>query len=177
MIEEERQKMDKKGIGIAYHEAAHAVVTFKLGLKIRKITIVPEGDCLGCCHHYAPFMKGDNLYSPSPATIERVQKQIVILFAGNIAEERFVGREIEGWEDLTDTEKAYQLACSLVGSREELDAFLNWLFIRAKGYINNKVIWEAIDALAIELIKKKELSGKEAFEIYRSALLSSTSKA
>ena len=47
--------MRKRSLGskkaTAYHESGHPIMCWKLGVALKKVTIVPNADTSGACHH------------------------------------------------------------------------------------------------------------------------------
>ncbi len=73
----------------AYHEAGHAVAAYKVGMKVKRLTIVPSGDALGSHQHHAYF-PGVNLeYDSSPRAQRRAENFALVCFAGPAAQRRF----------------------------------------------------------------------------------------
>jgi len=154
---------------LAHHEAGHAVAFFEAGLKVKKLTIVPTKEYAGCCSCYET--------KPLPTWItpqvrDQFEKLIIICLMGPLAEQKLTRRMPpedsfqDGIEKLTDIETVTELVNQLtgIGSDKEKRAYLRWLRLRAKNGLNRN--WNAIRAIAKELVKKKTLTGKEAFEIW-----------
>lgn len=155
---------------LAYHEAGHAVAYFEAGWKIKKLTIIPTKEYAACCFSYET--------KPLPTWItpqvkDRFEKIIISCLMGPLAEQKLT-RQMppedyfqDGIEKLTDMETVTELVNQLtgIGSDKEKRAYLRWLRLRAKNGLNRN--WDAIKAIAKELVKKKTLTGKEAFEIWR----------
>lgn len=161
--------MTKSTENIAYHEAGHAVAYFEFGKTIRKVTIAPSEEYLGCCFGYCVHFPSLNVEPIAPAVREQVENEIINFFIGALAEKRFLGRRPKGWTKLTEIHNAVNLASNLTGSDKQLNAYLSWLYIIAEEFIYEKEEhWKAIQAIAQELLKKETLSGKEAYRIWRS---------
>src|SRR5688572_6474495 len=78
----------------AYHEAGHAVASFFLDVKIRKVSIVPDRErgTLGSVHN-GRF--GSNLHPDVELGLkgrDTLEKHIRICYAGALAEKRVRGR-------------------------------------------------------------------------------------
>jgi ATP-dependent Zn protease len=76
----------------AYHEAGHAVVALRLGLKFRHVTIKPDSDSLGhlkCDRH--PKWFNPNI-DKSDRTRMLTERHIIVDFVGQIAEAKLLGR-------------------------------------------------------------------------------------
>lgn len=155
----------------AYHEAGHAVAYFRLGKRIRKVTIVPNDGYRGCCFGYGKLPPLDGSVEITPAIEKKVEKEIQIFFAGALAEAKHLGRNPRGWSKLTDVDCVMDLAMAMNGSMKTTEAYLNWLYLAAKELFNDEDTWKAVEAIAQELLKKKTLSGKGAYAIWRDAYL------
>ena len=161
--------MNKEQKSVAYHEAAHAVAYFEMGRRIRKVTIVPSGDYQGCCFGYSSKIPRLDTTEITPRLRERVEWEIILYFVGSLAEKRFLGKHPTGWTKISDTHVAIDLALYLTGSEKELNAYLNWLYVRAEGFVYTcDWRWNAIQAIAQALLEKKTLTGEEAYAIWRS---------
>ena len=80
-----------KAIATAYHEAGHAVMALSFGCPIKKVTIVPGRSWLGQYRlGVCELQKGR-----SGNAKNLLDDEIVILFAGMVAEAHFTGRYCE----------------------------------------------------------------------------------
>ena len=82
---------------IAYHEAGHAVAQWKLGFKIKEVTIVPKAEVAGSVSHKRSL----RLYRlawdiPTGKQLGRYHDLIVTTLAGEAAQRRFSSRRSEG---------------------------------------------------------------------------------
>lgn len=151
----------------AYHEAGHAVAYYCLRVQqhyplplMRRVTIVPSEDMLG---HTAPFPTPSydpDLYS-SPSTALRAHAEIVVCFAGAIAERRHIGRRSTGAE--IDHRLAIDLAEAVTGSPSETEALLKWLRERAANLINSR--WRFVEAVAAALLEHRTLTGRQVRDV------------
>ena len=152
----------------AYHEAGHAVACYFLHLPFKYVTIEPEGDTLG---HLKPF--------PSPKsfnpeiddeikTLIRIEKNIITYYAGKAVE--FILTKKSNKIVGSDDQNAWDLACYYCGGPEETEAFLKWMWERTINWVQNPDFhWDAVEALAQELLKKSRLTSKEARQIIKAA--------
>lgn len=151
---------------IAYHEAGHVVAFFELGRKIRKVTIRPGKDYSGRCFDYTTLGFIEELsYRNTPYARQRMQDEVVLYFAGHVAEAEFLKGKKSKIEPLSWDRGVLSMAAQTV-SKEEYEAYLDWLYIRTEVLITKPNAWKAIQAIVQELLKKKTLSGKEAFQIW-----------
>jgi cell division protease FtsH len=91
---------------LAYHEAGHAVAyTAQPGLgQIRKVTIMPRGGAGG---FMAPLSKEQMFYN-----VDRFRQQLVVAFAGRVAEKRVTGTISSGASN--DLKQATDMAKQMV---------------------------------------------------------------
>lgn len=154
----------------AYHEAGHAVARYVLHGRLRYVTIVPDPDegSLGHC-------TGASLPSAMKVDVEHssrydriLEREITILLVGQAAEWRFTGRHNRSGSE-NDLHRAIDCALYLVGSDEELDAYVNLMEVRAKGFVAQPDHWAAIEALAAALLQEERIGYRRARQIIRDA--------
>ena len=76
---------------VAYHEAGHAVIAHVCGSRVKRATIKPEGDCLGRVIHSFP-LGGDPESEMTAGMVDKIERRILFLFAGQSAEQQAAGR-------------------------------------------------------------------------------------
>ncbi len=160
----------------AYHEAGHAAAAWLLGIKLRKVTITPEGDALGYvarCGIAFPKRVREALESGGSEREKAwaqyiAERHAIYCIAGIEAQKRFNPHSVRHYHAKADREAALEGLVRLAASNTIL---LYWriLKIRANNLLKNRGTWKAVKALADELMKRKTLSGDEAFEIMRNA--------
>jgi hypothetical protein len=136
---------------VTYHEAGHAVMAH---VQRRRIKSVSVGKCAGSprkitAHPLSNWFKSD----ASPAQAER---QILILFAGQIAQNLFTGKRNSRGGDFP---QARMLASHIASEETELNAFLRWIWIRARNILREPSNWAAVKALAQALRTENEVRG------------------
>jgi hypothetical protein len=146
----------------AYHEAGHAVAAFRLNRSVRKLSIIPDETTgnLGLTQNTATKVDEDSNRFAAFA-----ERQIVILFAGGAAEAKHRGQNDHKGAN-QDYQSAVELALKVCGSEEEAEKYLAWLKCCAKNMMANRELWQAVTALAEELLAKKEIKGAEAKRIF-----------
>ncbi len=154
----------------AYHEAGHAVMSYWLHKRIRYVTIIPESDknTLG---HFKQG-KGKNIdpeCDNSTKTRYELERLAMIYLAGQAAECILTGRNIRAGSG-QDNSYAIDYLSYLTGSTEELEAYWNWLAIRTSAILRLPALWQVIQALAIELLRKKYIGGRRAYQIIQEAI-------
>jgi hypothetical protein len=96
----------------AYHEAGHAVVAYRLGIEVRRVSVVPEGHGNAGYCEYGSVFGGENL--------DRV---IQISLAGAAAQQRFNRRSFRRWHARRDYDRALGLSRYVAGASGERDYF------------------------------------------------------
>jgi hypothetical protein len=134
---------------IAYAHAGKAVAYFEFDRRIRKIDSQLGGPLA---------YEGRRRKRGKPtAIVERRDKEdYIALFAGYLAQDRFDGSSID-YENLFNDGPF---------GDEARTAYLRLQYIRARKLIYQERTWEAIQAIAEELLKKGELSGQDAYWIW-----------
>ena len=156
---------------VAYHEAGHAVMAYLIGRRIDYVTIVPNDDSLG---HAKTSGIGKKSYEIEAADYwnyairKRVDGDVMLRYAGRIAEAYHSGKSSEVGS-YSDDQTAAHFAINVTGSGEELDAYLNWLFIRTEKLICFETNWPLVEAVAKELLSVKKMSGRRARKIIQEA--------
>ena len=166
MTKKEREKLKKT----AYHEAGHAVAAFILRKRFKKISIIPNpyenslGRLSGCGwkSNLNPEFDEDGRLR------HMVETQIIIFLAGPVAEAKLTGRYNHIGAS-KDYEGAVLYASYVTGSSEETSAYINWLLEKTKNILSI-YRWDAVELLAGELIKRREIGYKTTREIIRKGL-------
>lgn len=151
----------------AYHEAGHAVIAWREGIKIKEISIVPDKKTLGHVNHDS-ILKRINMDSGRSKIIwERGQKIIKISLAGIIAQRKYSPRSVRNYHDHSDYQNAAEVGNKMVGTIRQLDALLKFLSITVEDTLNLKWIWEKVEILADKLSQLKRMSGEDAEELIK----------
>jgi hypothetical protein len=149
----------------AYHEAGHAVMAFQLGVEVRQITIVPDRDSAGSCSHEKLLKFRGTELCASPAARVRIEKLIMICLAGPLAQSKFKPRSVRRYHGTSDYSLIADVALQLNGSAEAATAFVKWLEVRTTTMLRQQVIWRFVEAVANELIAKRELEGSTLLDL------------
>jgi hypothetical protein len=151
---------------IAYHEAGHAVVGHcdQYHPRIKMVTINPDknDDTLGRCFNRGFGRRFDPEVTVTPAMRVKMEAVIVTTLAGPEAEKRLRGRYNHRWAS-SDRQSALNLITYLVGSDEELQAYLNLLHVRAKNAV--ALYWDLIEKVAQALLFEKEFNGDRLLDV------------
>ena len=149
----------------AYHEAGHAVISIKEGIVGVQASIKPDENTLGHVNHDFP-LKGvqlDCIIDLSCSEREQVESLVKVHLTGSIAEEIFNPILFSKYEPQShaDYNSVLNLLEHLVGSVEELEAYIKLLHIQTKQALSDPDIWKIVKTLANELLKKESLTENE----------------
>jgi len=142
----------------AYHEAGHAVMAMSLGRPIRRVDVVARGNRLGTCE----FQKG--IIRP---TQDWLEEQILILLAGMAAEARHTGADALGGAS-HDLRQVRRLATQRAGGRQA-ERYERRMLAKAENFLADDASWQAVEAIAAELLRLGTISGRAARHLYESA--------
>ncbi len=151
----------------AYHEAGHTAATIEVNLRVKEVSIIPnkERNSLGhCSGPKAPRWLLDADHDVSLRVRDRLERMIIVLLAGPIAEAQWTGRRNHVGAS-GDVKKAVDLMSHLAGGKEA-DAYLAWLYIRAENIIASDATWGVVQAIAEALLAQRRITGKEARRLY-----------
>ena len=160
----------------AYHEAGHAVIAWYYNNPPFNVSIVKEGDTLGGCQLLDKMRKVPKL------EIHQLERELDISMAGAAAVEKLTGKKITGtgWggndyiNAVKMAEQWAQLAKKalddvyLIDMSIDMDGVKGCLFSGAfldefGGHVRELMtrphIWECVEAVARELLKKTDLMG------------------
>jgi ATP-dependent Zn protease len=139
----------------AYHEAGHAVVALLLGRPVQWVSILPDREHLGICE----FGKG--AHRPSQDWLER---EILIALAGIAAEARLTGTY--AWDGARrDQQHVRRLAVQRAGERRA-DKLQRRLLAKAEHLLAEEGCWRAVELIATELLRVREISGRTARHLF-----------
>jgi len=139
----------------AYHEAGHAVVALALGRPVHRVSVRPRRDRLGQCE----FRKG--VFRPSDDWLEQ---EILISLAGLAAEARHTGHYARDGAD-RDLRYVRRLALQRATERQ-LERFERRMLAKVENLLADEGHWRAVEAIAAELLKHEEISGRAARHLY-----------
>ncbi len=139
----------------AYHEAGHAVMALALGRLVQKVTVVARksqvgGTQLGVCQ-----MKNGR----SKASRNLLDDEVMILFAGMVAEARYTGQYCQqaARQDLRTIKR---LLCDRVSNQSQHDRLHRRLLDKTEHVLSRNGHPQAIELIANELIQKLTVSGR-----------------
>lgn len=149
----------------AYHEAGHAAAVHKHQIRTKVLSIVPDETSTGRIEHHPYFGAIDLEYDLSPRVQRRIENMAFVCLAGPAAQRRFNRKGVRHYHGEDDRRLAIYLLERLVGSSEELEAYLNLIQIRVRNFVGNHVNWFFIDRVAQALIERRTLTGAEVREL------------
>jgi hypothetical protein len=160
--------MEKTIERTAYHEAGHAVASYYLHVALSSVTIIPEEDSLGHIKH--PKLNNfEPEWDNSLKVVDRAERMILVFFAGQVAEGRFANRH--NWKgSREDWHEAVNMASYFAGNNEVLQAYVNYLWARAKTLFNLPWLWAAVEAVAKELLIRKKMGSRLTRKIIRKTI-------
>lgn len=160
---------ESKVLATAYHEAGHAVMALAFGCPLKKVSIVPGRSWLGQFRlGVCELQKGRSAHARN-----LLDDEIVILFAGMVAEANFTGRYCEAGaaEDLRTIRR---LLCRRVGSDKQHERLQRRLLARTEHLLEDKATALAVEIVANELVEKKVISGRAVRHFYQQAMRKSS---
>ena len=158
----------------AYHEAGHAVVGWAVGRRLKKVTIIPTRETVGCTYHYRllHFRPDADNYIPNGTAYARTFTKSVheasIFLGGMEAERKFCGR-YNYQQASSDVGRAWDL-CNYFSGDEygpEFKAMYQWLRLKTRNIVENH--WVCVEALAKQLVESMTMKGADAEELIRVA--------
>jgi hypothetical protein len=152
----------------AYHEAGHAVASWRLGIAIGRtgVTIVPDqtAGSLGSSAS-RQYVNRDIELDCSDRNRIRAERKVQVCLAGEVAQRRHDPRSVRRYHAKSDRRAAISLLTYFATERKELEAWFNLLHIRTENLLSNPDIWRAVERLAVALIERRTILGKDATEI------------
>lgn len=142
---------------VAYHEAGHAVVALLQRFNTKTATIKAKGVAAGCVTT-APRGRID-YDSGTPGMRDKIERQIIVTLAGDIAQRKFAPRSSRRWHTTQDRRDAATLALAVCGSGESATAYIAWLHIRARDIVHGR--WNLVEQVARLLLEKGTVTGEE----------------
>jgi hypothetical protein len=153
----------------AYHEAAHTVTSFYLGLRLECVSIVPDEHSLGRVEGRMPRRVQQDFDTGRVTDRSRlwIERQIMVLLSG------WVTDDILGCSPEFETSDEHAAWCRLASrvtiGHEEREAFLHWLRIRTRRFVEEPLHWAVTEYLAKVLVAKRCLTGRQARKVVKDA--------
>jgi hypothetical protein len=150
---------------VAFHEAGHAVVGWRVGLWPRGVSIVSSGDAAGHVEHKLGIDPVE-LECRSPYRLmNAVTKNIMVSLAGEIAQRRHDPRSVRRYQGRSDRLHAAHLAAAVGAEGEEAEAMLRWLALRTEKVVAGH--WRFVERVADTLVSERTLRRARFVELVR----------
>jgi ATP-dependent Zn protease len=133
----------------AYHEAGHAVIAFVFERPVQKVSILPDQRRLGHCE----LRSGVNR-----ASQDRLEADILIMLAGVAAEAIHSGSY--NWPGAAQDLQSVRRLAEMRSGKGQADKLTRRLLAKAEHLLLQTRNWNAVDQIAVELVKKKTISGR-----------------
>ncbi len=153
----------------AFHEAGHAVMAWTLGVRLKRVSVVPSKNAAGECHYGKLSQSKHFEVGDSDRVRLRTEKLIMVALAGSTAQQLYSPRSYHHYQAKSDYDTVAQLALSITGPPKETNAYLKWLEIRTRETLRLPWHWDAVKAMAEALIKRGTVSSREAKQVIRQA--------
>lgn len=157
-------------IETAYHEAGHAFLSFVLGKGFQKVTIVPSEDYLGavtdiCDQQFlGSIMMGESDFIlPDLITDHRVKNELMVLYAGYLAEKEYGVDDKDG--AYSDLEMVKEFITHYCDDEEESENLIKFCLEVTTSILKDN--WFQVSVLANALIDKKTLTFSEVDELFK----------
>ena len=138
-----------------YHEAGHAVMALAMGRSIQKVSAVPNSLRLGVVE----FKKGS-----AKQADDWIEAEILIALAGPLAEAMFTGIFDPNGAG-RDLRAVRKYAADRVGDRQA-ERYERRMLAKAEYLMRDDATWNAVEAIAKELMEKGTISGRAARHLF-----------
>lgn len=138
----------------AYHESGHAVMAHVQGRRVKPVSV---GKRANTSRRVSAHPMSE--WSQPNTSSAQVERQVLVIFAGQVAQELLAGGRSCRGEDFP---QAKTIASNVAHEETELNAYLRWLRIRARNILRDPTNWAAVKALAQALKTENEIRGVRA---------------
>ena len=149
-------KNRNKNAFVAYHEAGHAVMCWCLGLRVPGATVVPDEDSAGHVESlrekpstYKGIDSGDRWH---PSRL-RLEKRVMILQAGEVAQRRYNSGSVRRVHSQDDFYKCRELLRKYAPDEKKLDIENHYLMLRKWTIHLIEQHWYLVEAVATALLE------------------------
>jgi ATP-dependent Zn protease len=147
----------------AFHEAGHAVSSWRHKFKVHCATIVPAADLHGEVELENPLHGIRLKFDDSARAHRRVQLAIIVCLSGPEAQRQYNPRSWRSHHGASDLKRAKYLARAINKSDDAKNAYLRWLKVVARDEV--AASWPLIERVAGALIARDTLTAAEIAEI------------
>ena len=152
-------------VSTAYHEAGHAVMALALGRDVQKVTVRPGRSQLG----EVRLGTCELGKSRNGATRNSLEDEVLILFAGMVAEARFSGKYCQTAAS-QDLRTIRQILQSRVASTKQIERLEKRLLSKTEHVLHDEGHVTAIEWIAKELVQRVTISGRSVRHYYKQAM-------
>ena len=146
----------------AFHEAGHVVAMIEMNLPVRSASAIANAESLGRVKGGPLRISDVDLYNLTPRTRDRLERQIIVTFAGPEAERLFLKRYNHTWA-ANDYDRASDLLLRLTaGDSAETSAYVRWLRLRSRSLIDRRRA--LVEAVANALTERGTLTAAQIME-------------
>ena len=163
-------RSDLQQLGTAHHEAGHAVVHIVQGMPIDRVFIGDRADHHGGCEHPSPMM-----VDCEPSERRGVARAMIVASYDGLEAERLVDPQADAALAADDDGSAYDLSCEysvLPRRHDHLGDEAHCAYLARLGKEAGRLVRkhrELVRAVAISLMRHKELTGQRAEDVMRAA--------
>ena len=150
----------------AYHEAGHATVARRLGVKIVRATIKPSSISAGHVAHGNILRRGDLEYSDSPKAKLRAELAMLIGLGGPFAQKRFAPRSPWRTQNHTgsvggggDFDFVHDVIYHLHGEGKVAGLYQRYMEAWAEELVTQ--YWGEVEFVALRLLRHETMTGEE----------------
>ncbi|MGA3092642.1 MAG: hypothetical protein ABSD75_28925 [Terriglobales bacterium] len=147
-------------ISVAYHEAGHAVIAWRLHLLSNKgASVVPEEGSKGRVHHNRG--RGDRPDTASTDSARaRVERNVIVALADIEAQQKYSPSSVRSYHGTTDRDHAIDMLMFITEpTSNEFPVHIKLLKLRARNMV--RAHWPQIEVVAARLRVSKTLTGNE----------------
>lgn len=155
----------------AYHEAGHALADFRLGFRIRSISIIPNDESFGLLRRFPKptfFDKFDQA-ELDRKDIAEAHDWIISLFAGQEAQRRFRPNSLRPHHGEHDVE-CIDTILERLFHPDEHATLMKYLRVRTRLLIERPMNWRMISDLAEALVQQPSMKGRDVVAVFRQSL-------
>jgi hypothetical protein len=165
-------KNSKRDAAHAYHEAGHVVVSWCLGVRVRRASIVPDEDSTGHVQNEREkpstgiaVDRGDRWH---PSRL-RAEKWVMILQAGEVAQRWYNSCSVRRGHSQSDFKKCVDILRMYAPDEKKLVVEPHYLLLRNWTIYLIVQHWHLVEAVANALLDRRELSGTQVLDVIRTA--------
>ena len=145
----------------AFHEAGHAIVAFKLNIRLKKVSIVGGEGYRGSVWH-SGFIGGRPDVETTDKMVCSAERQVMVSLAGLESQRRYRKSSVRNYHGHSDYQSAFNMLFRFSSRPEEVKLWLKLLQIRTRNIVESPMWWPVIEGFAALLLEKRSMTGPEA---------------